>query len=519
MKKLTCPICNGKEITKKGYNRQGQQKHYCKDCKKSFVIKDSPIIKAKGKPIKKKVDKKRPKKCPFCGGTHINKKGFTDSGLQKYHCTKCNKRFVPGRIVEKEPKKECPYCHSTDTRKNGIADGVQRYQCNTCERLFNDNTEKNLKRIEQEEKIKKPCVHCGSLNVRVKHYRQQTINFHCKDCGKGFTYKNNIPFTRQIKKTITDKKVTSSKYTPEIIEKIKSMLEEGYYKKEIAEQLNLGVKSVESYTKGLSVNKEARMKRLGIPEKVKVVKERTIKPKSVKPKINLEEKRRLEQEKKELERKIALEKEARLEELKQKQEEEKRKLKQDIINGKKQYIENLKEQYEIRLGEYDVEIPQEFKNAFNRLSYNFINDIIKKDKLNVEFKDMLCKVEKYMSKLAQENLMFAQEKRIKSICKDIFYGISEENVIEKYNVTKKEMNEIINPLYEKEKLTSLQRQTIVKYGVRCNVPVDYIAPYIPCSIKKCNEVLSKYKIPKPKRNDITNRDLSFDKVWLEGFIR
>jgi len=45
------------KITKKGYNKKGQQRWLCSSCKKSFVLQDSPIIK---KPVVKKPVVKKP---------------------------------------------------------------------------------------------------------------------------------------------------------------------------------------------------------------------------------------------------------------------------------------------------------------------------------------------------------------------------------------------------------------------------------------------------------------------------
>ena len=74
-----------------------------------------------------------------------------------------------------------------------------------------------------------------------------------------------------------------------------------------------------------------------------------------------------------------------------------------------------------------------------------------------------------------------------------------------------------------ETLSKEQKEFIYKWGVVLNIPVEYLAPYVPCSYYACQKELDKYKkevdkirnIAKPQ---VSNRDREFDKIFLNKFI-
>ena len=74
-----------------------------------------------------------------------------------------------------------------------------------------------------------------------------------------------------------------------------------------------------------------------------------------------------------------------------------------------------------------------------------------------------------------------------------------------------------------ETLSKEQKEFIYKWGVVLNIPVEYLAPYVPCSYCACQKELDKYKkevdkirnIAKPQ---VSNRDREFDKIFLNKFI-
>lgn len=67
-------------------------------------------------------------------------------------------------------------------------------------------------------------------------------------------------------------------------------------------------------------------------------------------------------------------------------------------------------------------------------------------------------------------------------------------------------------------LTQEQIKLIVKYGVQLNIEPKYVAPYIPCTIKKCREVISKYPKYKPVKYNVTETERKQDWALLDRFI-
>lgn len=75
----------------------------------------------------------------------------------------------------------------------------------------------------------------------------------------------------------------------------------------------------------------------------------------------------------------------------------------------------------------------------------------------------------------------------------ILKGKSRKKVAEEYGYTVDYLNKLVKTDEYKESLTQEQINTIIRFGVFCNVPVDYLAEYIPCSEIKCLEVIREYK--------------------------
>lgn len=74
--------------------------------------------------------------------------------------------------------------------------------------------------------------------------------------------------------------------------------------------------------------------------------------------------------------------------------------------------------------------------------------------------------------------------------------------------------------YSKETLSKEEKELLLTFGVNCNVPVDYLAPYIHCSQRICKEFFKKYRgIRRKKRRPLTNTEKAFDKIELDRFIK
>lgn len=92
----------------------------------------------------------------------------------------------------------------------------------------------------------------------------------------------------------------------------------------------------------------------------------------------------------------------------------------------------------------------------------------------------------------------------KEALKQIFNGKSISQVSEKTGFSPRYLRSLAQPLYEKESLSTEQKRLIVTYGYYFKVPIEYIAEYIPCSLRTCKKVLDNFnekleKNPKLKK--------------------
>ena len=83
------------------------------------------------------------------------------------------------------------------------------------------------------------------------------------------------------------------------------------------------------------------------------------------------------------------------------------------------------------------------------------------------------------------------KKEILNIVSSIFNGSSFEEVSKKYNSSIKNIKEIMKRYYSKEHITTKKRNLIEYYGYLLKVPVEYLAPYVHCSYKACEDILKE----------------------------
>lgn len=111
------------------------------------------------------------------------------------------------------------------------------------------------------------------------------------------------------------------------------------------------------------------------------------------------------------------------------------------------------------------------------------------------------------------------EIRRKQIIHLYIKGTPAAKVAEQLQVSEKTVRNVMTTYYKHEKLSDEQKQLIYKFGIECNVPVDYLAPYINCTKNTCKKYLSQFNL-KPKKIYIpTEQEKYFDRMELEKFIR
>lgn len=82
---------------------------------------------------------------------------------------------------------------------------------------------------------------------------------------------------------------------------------------------------------------------------------------------------------------------------------------------------------------------------------------------------------------------------IRGMLIDIFKGCSIKEVARKYKTSVRNVQNIFKKHAKDEIITPEKRKMIIMYGHYLKVPIDYLAEYIPCSRKACEDIIKEYK--------------------------
>lgn len=85
------------------------------------------------------------------------------------------------------------------------------------------------------------------------------------------------------------------------------------------------------------------------------------------------------------------------------------------------------------------------------------------------------------------------KKEIEQMVQAIFEGKSVAQVAQDFDTSKKNVNNIMKRNYYKEEVSTEKKKLIINYGYFLKVPLDYVAPYIRCSYKACQEVIKNFE--------------------------
>ena len=412
--------------------------------------------------------------CPYCNETASRKAGFYADGSQKYLCKSCGKKHNGHTAIIRDPEQylTCPYCNSTHTKKGGhLSSGTQRFICKSCNRYFSEKTV-----------IKQPitatCPDCKSHNLRRTGFNKLGIQrYVCKDCGRKFVEevtvrpksshqvvcpKCNHHYAKKGGQTGNKSQYwiclqCGHKYLED--PRYKHVTDE--QKREIVSLMNCGYTPREI---GDKIGKTGR----------------TIK--SILESINPAFKDRVC-------RNIALKRE---------------RLKQVTVARKQRQQQLEQEQKEKRLQEQKREIVKMYTQE----------GLTKKQiatKLHIAVNTV---------NIATDGLMSKDEHQKFMIRKLIMSGKNPDKVCAEYNYNKSNIYKLMERDYRNEVITPQQTDLIIKFGVMLDVPVEYLAEYVPCSEKKCKEVMKQYSHLKVPRKKIlpTEQELALDKIALEKFV-
>ena len=349
----------------------------------------------------------------------------------------------------------CPYCDGNNIIKSGFnKSGTQRYYCKNCKREFTKSTIKSIESIK--------CPKCKKNNYRKNGFTKQGVQrYVCKECGREFNANTSQNSVKQNKK--------------EVPLLFKSKQEKNKIKKELEK------KQKKSIREQKQLEKELKQKQL-----------------------EEQKQKELELRKKEQEKQEQFELNKLLKSQKKRQEEKEKLLKER--EERKAYINSIK--FERR----DL-ISEQNKIKLDYLFNMYLNNQIDIDKFNDNLNQIRVDIEEQI-RLAIEIEKSHLEYNIK---KDILTGQKLINISKKYNVALDDIKRRAEKYYKTETISETQKRLIIQYGVLLNTPVEYVAPYVPCSENMFYKITNFYK---NKNFILPHIKLSVedDDTVLNGFI-
>lgn len=424
-------------------------------------------------------------KCPHCGSTHFHKAGFLASGKQRYLCNDCKKGF--SSFLNKNEILDCIYCKSKNVIRHGIIAGQQEYLCKDCNKRYTENT--IIK-----EQVKDPCPYCGGkLTVKGWSNNHTVRRYVCKSCGKslsGDISKYNkmeklkpCPYCNSTNVKKSGKLASGSQRY--YCNDCNKQYSENTVIKEAAYRPDKCPKCGESQIRLCGKSREGKQRYLCVSCNYKFVENPQIKEAQTYTKTC-----------------------------------PKCQNTQVVKNGKthgKQYWKCTKCGHKFLEQQKYRHKTEDQKESFVALYQAGVTQKQIAEQLNTSVKTVY-RILKENQALKTETKT-PQGKTRQLIVEAILKGANMQHISKVTNFDTKILRDIMRYEYAKEKLTEQQKDLIIKFGVNCAVPVDYLAPYIPCSQRMCKQILRGYEIKEKKLEPLTEQQKAFDRLELDKFIR
>ena len=514
---ITCPYCGGK-LKYKGWNRSGSRRYICIDCGKG-CSGERPVAKVKLSDIP----------CPYCGSFHVTKGGSLKDGTKRYNCKDCGKGFSEKTIVRPEIHLNCPSCNSDNIRLSGhdTKTGKQRYICRNCGRKFVENPTQVTFKVHE-----KTCPYCGHVGAKKGGKSSDKQYYICLSCNHKYLEGGLWQHTTKEKKSSIIQDYTHGMNKEQLSEKygvsyrtINNVLrtDNAYKLKLVTAKLQTLKNNYEKVLKWEN-NKTSR-----IMEADNILKEFVKKFDNIPIKrVNelhalISEYKQSKESKKSLQESLSKLTATIKSDIKAENDKIKKLVELSTIKHKKglkqEHINKYRNKFITKFSDYPIEIPNDSLNAFDNLAEKYMQDKCTKREFETSANQIIKSTAPIMQELYKNECEKRQEEKKKLACKWVMHGEDEKVVAEKCSMDIEYLKELVTPLYKKETLTPKQINTIIHFGVGAAVPVEYLAPYIPCSIKMCKKILSKYNIMDKKDYVVSEQEKNFDKIWLDRFAQ
>lgn len=423
-------------------------------------------------------------KCPHCGSEEVKKGGRLNSGKQRYYCKICGKSFSSSEPVVKIIK-ECMYCHGTNTVKSGrTKHNAQVWLCNDCKRKFNENSL-------PVETIEQPCPYCGGeLKFKGWSNTGHKRRYICSVCKKGFSGDlNNL----QVK----------------IIEKPCPYCGSEDVKR--GGKLRSGVQRYTCNTCGRGFNKNTVIDTEPLPEKC--------------PKCGQDSIRKSGKDTKTGKQRYLC-RSCGYKFVKNPSQQTFKVWQKECPTcghiGAKKGGKSSGKQYYICLECGHKYLENGLYTHFTEKQKQSLRKMFiagwDKDRIAEYFGKTPRTINVYMAKMTEEDIQAREHAKMNIIDKQIAQGASLTNLCHKYNLSKETIDKRAQTVLASETVSSEQKELILKFGVECAVPVPYLAPYVKCSERMCEKIISKYPRVGRKKFVLSEKDRAFDKMELDKFV-
>ena len=422
--------------------------------------------------------------CPYCGGNNLKKNGFKQ-GIQQYQCKDCKKYFGSDTIIiEKEENIKCIYCGGHTNKSGKTKWGVQIYWCRECHKRFNENTM-------PQPPIKERCPYCGGeLKYKGWSNNGHARRYLCKECGKGFSGDLS-----QLKVHVIE--MPCPYCGSEDIKK--------------GGHLKSGARRYVCNSCGKGYNENTVVQEVHRPDKC---------PKCGGTHINLcGHEKSGKQRYKCIDCKHRFVENPVLPSPKVWEHECPKcghmKARKAGKSSGKQYYECLACGHKTLEGGLWVHIkPKEIDRLKELYSNGMLPGQIAETMGRSE-RTIRSQIRTYVTPEIKEKHDRAIDIKIRTLALN---GYSLGKLCGRYNKTKEYIDTLLEEDYKRESITKQQKETIVKFGIGCSVPIDYLAQYVGCSENMCKTVIGDFtpKKVKYKRTDVEKKQ---DWMLLDSFIR
>ena len=425
--------------------------------------------------------------CPYCNGTNTIKQGMLPSGKKRFYCKDCKKGYST-YLVQDEPHLECVYCSSHNTVRAGkTKHGVQIYKCNDCGRRFNeDKTKLDFDTL---------CPHCGGVITYKGWSNDGTVRrYICKSCRRTFSGDVNH---LNIKEKVVEKPCPYC----------------GSHNVRKGGRLKSGLKRYKCNDCGKGYNENTVLITPKYrPEKCPYCGGTHINCSGHDTKTMKQRYKCIDCGKKFVEN--PTQHAFKVWEHECPKCGHKKARKAGRTQGK-QYYQCL------QCGHKDLE-----GGKYKHLSAKDVTKLRELYRTGIPLKYIASEMNRSQNSIRTliKEFMDATDTQLNVLCKErnirklALSGYNMFKLCGMYNKTREELDSILEEDYKKETITPEQEQTILKFGVGCGVPIQWLAPYIGCSENKCSKVLSGYDIIKPKKYKRTETEKHQDWFELDKFI-